>query len=132
MNAEADGRYVQVTSAIVDYVASDDELAVVIGHELAHNIRGHRAALDAQGVGTGLFSKFGKNAAKTRATEIEADRLGLYLMARAGYDPEAAPAFWRRFGREHGAGIFADATHPGWRKREEYLRDVIEEIAGKR
>ena len=131
MNAAADGRYVEVTSAIVDYAASDDELAVVIGHELAHNILGHRAKLDAQGVGTGLFSKFGKNAAKIRATEIEADRLGLMLMARAGYDLEAAPTFWRRFGKDHGLGIFADPTHPGWRKREAMLRAVIAEIEGR-
>jgi len=130
MNAAADGRYVQVTSAIVDYVASDDELAVVIGHELAHNILGHRAKLDAAGVGTGLFSKFGKNAARIRVTEIEADRLGLQLMARAGYDLAAAPAFWRRFGKEHGPGIFADATHPGWRKREALLADAIGEMEG--
>lgn len=130
MNAAADGRYVEVTSAIVDYAASDDELAVVIGHELAHNVLGHRARLDAQGVGTGLFSKFGKNAAKVRETEIEADRLGLMLMARAGYDLEAAPTFWRRFGKDHGLGIFADATHPGWRKREAMLRAVIGEIGG--
>jgi hypothetical protein len=128
MNAEADGHYVQVTSAIVDYVANDDELAVVIGHELAHNILGHRAKLDAVGVGTGLLSKFGRQAARIRATEIEADRTGLYLMARAGYDIEAAPTFWRRFGREHGPGIFADATHPGWRKREELLKEMIGEI----
>lgn len=130
-NASADGRYVQLTSAIVGYVASDDELAVVIGHELAHNILGHRATLDAAGVGTGLFSKFGHQAAKIRATEIEADRLGLLLMARAGYDVEAAPAFWRRFGREHGAGIFADATHPGWKKREAMLRATINELRAK-
>lgn len=131
MNAEADGRYVQVTTAIVDYVASDDELAVVIGHELAHNILGHRARLDAAGVGTGLFARFGKQAARIRETEIEADRLGLQLMAHAGYEIAAAPTFWRRFGKEHGPGLFADATHPGWRKREAILADAISEIQGR-
>lgn len=130
MNALADGRYVQVTSAIVDFVASDDELAVVIGHELAHNILGHRAKLDVAGVGSGLSSKFGKKAARIRATEIEADRLGLRLVARAGYDVQAAPAFWRRFGKEHGQGIFADATHPGWRDRAAMLQQVIAELRG--
>lgn len=128
MNAEADGYYVEITSAIVDFVTSDDELAAIIGHELAHNILDHRKKLKAAGVGAGLFSKFGRNAARIRATEIEADRLGLYLVARGGYDIEAAPAFWRRFGREHGLGIFADATHPGWRKREAMFWDVIAEI----
>jgi beta-barrel assembly-enhancing protease len=128
LNAAADGRYVQVTSAIVDYVASDDELAVVIGHELAHNILGHRVRLDAAGVPGGLLRRFGRNAAKVRETEVEADRLGLHLVARAGYDIEAAPAFWRRFGKEHGPGIFADATHPGWRKREAALRETIAAI----
>lgn len=135
MNAAADGRYVQMTTAIVDYTANDDELAVLIGHELAHNILGHRARLDAAGVPGGLFGKFGGNAAKVRETEIEADRVGLHLVALAGYDIDAAPIFWRRFGKRHGAGIFADATHPGWRKRVEMLEGVIARIkaeAGKR
>lgn len=130
-DAAADGHYVQVTSAMVDYAARDDELAMVIAHELAHNILRHRARLDAQGVPSGLFSKFGKNAARIRATEIEADRVGLQLVALAGYDVEAAPAFWRRFGKDHGFGIFADATHPSWRKREAALRQMIDEIGAK-
>jgi beta-barrel assembly-enhancing protease len=132
LNAAADGIHVQLTSAIADYAANDDELAAVIAHELAHNILRHRATLDAAGVPSGFFRKLGKNAARVRATEEEADHVGLYLLAHAGYDLEAALAFWQRFGRDHGAGIFADATHPSWRAREAQMRLTIERIAAQR
>ncbi|MGE0180084.1 MAG: peptidase M48, Ste24p, partial [Sphingomonas sp.] len=51
-----------------------------------------------------------------RETEAEADRLSVWLLARAGYDPEAAGRFWRRFG-QRGLNIFGSPTHGGWRGR---------------
>ena len=132
MNASADGVHVQVTSGIAVYATSIDELAAVIAHELAHNFLHHRATLDTAGVPGGFFRKLGKNAARVRATEEEADHLGLYLLAHAGYDLEAALAFWGRFGRDHGAGIFADATHPSWRAREAQMRLTVARIAAQR
>jgi beta-barrel assembly-enhancing protease len=117
MNATADGRYVQVSGALVEFVNNDDELALVMAHELAHNILGHRAKLDAAGVSRGLLAGFGKNRSRIRATELEADRHALYLMARAGYDIDVAPAFWERFGRKTDLGILSDGTHAGWRDR---------------
>lgn len=127
-DAGADGHYVHVTSAIVEYVERDDELAVVIAHEMAHNILRHRQWLDAQNVDRGLLRIFGRNASRIRQTETEADRFGLYLLARAGYDIEAAPAFWERFGRDHGYGIFSEPTHPRGGTRAARLREVIAEI----
>lgn len=116
LNAYADGRYVQLTSAIADYVADDDELAAVIAHELAHNILRHRARLDAAGVRRGILGGFGGNAQQIRATEEEADRLSVWLLARAGYDPAAPARFWRRFGRR-GLNIFGSPTHGTWQSR---------------
>jgi hypothetical protein len=116
LNALADGRYVQVTTAIAGYVATDGELAAVLAHEFAHNVLGHRVRLDAAGVRRGFLGNFGSNARRIRETEVEADRLSVYLMERAGYDPQAAVDFWSRFGRR-GLNFLGSPTHPNWRAR---------------
>lgn len=127
LNALADGRYVQVTTAIGNYVVDDDELAAVLAHELAHNILRHRARLDAAGVQRGLLGNFGRNAQLIRETESEADRLSIYLLDRAGYDPEAAVRFWERFGRR-GLNFIGSPTHGNWRTRVAALRVEIENV----
>lgn len=97
--------------------ASDDELAVVIGHEMAHALREHSreqvskaiAAQTAIGVGTALLG-LGQGSAEignvayqaliatrfSRTDEREADSMGLELTARAGYDPRAGVSLWRK------------------------------------
>jgi Zn-dependent protease with chaperone function len=127
-DAGADGRMISITTALVDYTLNDDELAAVIGHEMAHNALRHRLRLEKAGVARGLLSHFGRNATAIRATEKEADRVGLYMMARAGFELSAAPTFWRRFGRATDLGIFSDPTHPRWRERERDLISSIDEI----
>lgn len=119
MNASADGTYVQVSTRIMDLTQNDDELAILVAHELAHNILHHRETLDAQGVSRGLFRVFGKNPGRIRATEEQADRLAIWLAARAGYDIDAAPAFWDRLERKAGYGILSDGTHDGRKARIE-------------
>ncbi|MDB5662697.1 MAG: hypothetical protein JWN59_1035 [Sphingomonas bacterium] len=131
-NAWSDGQSVVVTTAMLETTGSDDELAVVIGHEVAHNLLNHRARLDAAGVGKGLFSRIGPKAKQVRESEGEADYLGIYLVARAGYDPAAGAGFWSRYGAAHGDGFLADATHPGWRERVAKLASTASEIAAKR
>ncbi len=131
-DAWSDGTGVAVTSGLVAETRDDDELAAVIGHELAHNILHHAERLHAAGIGRGLFSRVGDKAAQVRATEREADDVGLYLAARAGYDPAAAASFWQRFGAAHGDGLFTDATHPGWRERVAALSHSATEIAARR
>lgn len=116
LNALADGRYVQVTTAIAAYVRDDQELAAVLAHEFAHNILGHRLRLDEANVSRGFLGNFGRNARLIRETEVEADRLSVYLLERAGYDPEAAIRFWSRFGRR-GLNFLGSPTHPNWRRR---------------
>lgn len=127
LNALADGRYVQVTTAIGDYVADDQELAAVLAHELAHNVLRHRARLDAAGISRGLLGNFGRNARLIRETEAEADRLSIYLLDRAGYDPEAAVRFWERFGRR-GLNFIGSPTHGNWRTRVAMFRAEIENV----
>ena len=127
LNALADGRYVQVTTAIGNYVADDEELAAILAHELAHNALRHRARLDAAGVDRGLLGHFGRSARLVRATEIEADRLSVYLLDRAGYDPEAAVRFWQRFGGGV-LGLFNGTHHPSARRRIQSFREEIARI----
>jgi len=113
--AGADGRIVEIDSGLMAYANDGNEIAVIVAHELAHNILGHPARLDRDGVSR--RAKIGKDAGKIRETEIEADLFSLRLLANAGYPLEAAPAFWRRFGKQHGFGIFSDSTHLRWKKR---------------
>jgi hypothetical protein len=127
LNARADGRYVQLSTAIAQYVADDDELAAILAHEFAHNVLGHRIRLNDARVQRGFLGNFGRNARRIRETEIEADRLSVYLMERAGYDPQAAVRFWSRFGRR-GLNFLGSATHPNWRSRIQLIEAEIAAI----
>lgn len=117
-NAGADGQTVTISQGLLDFIDDDDELAVVIGHELAHDILGHREYLGRTGTGDGLFAGLGPNGERLRETEREADYYGLYLDAWAGYDVDAAVPFWQRMAR---AGwlqtLIGDGTHPGFAER---------------
>lgn len=106
-NATAGDHIVQITDALVRFAADEDELAAILAHELAHVVVRHEARL-----GGGRRAR-----AAVRATEIEADRLSPYLLARAGYDPAAAVRYWQRSGRERGDRLFPSGTHPRWRER---------------
>ena len=113
--AEAQDGVVTISSAVVSFTRSDDELAFVVAHEMAHLILAHPARLDI----------IGRNRANIRATEIEADKFAIRLMQGAGYDLAAAPAFWRRFGKRTGYGIFSDGTHLRTKARVQLLQDEI-------
>jgi hypothetical protein len=108
----SDGRQVGISAEMLDYVANDDELALVLAHELAHNILGHN-----KGVRPFRAAGEDRSGPSQKGREAEADRWALYLMARAGYDISAAPGFWRRWGPRTSFGIFSAGTHPGWRDR---------------
>jgi hypothetical protein len=116
-DAGADGERVRVTSGLIDYVLDDDELAAVVAHELSHNLLAHRDRINA--------AKSGKTRL-IKSTEEEADRLSVWLMANAGYDPQAAITFWERYGAETGLGIFTAPTHYRWQDRVAMLRREIE------
>ncbi len=100
------GGYVYINEGLIDFVQSDDELAGVIGHETGHIERRHVLTMQSKaqalnllfGVAA-LFSPIiyqfgnlmeaGAVAKISRADELQADRTGLQLMSRAGYDPDA-------------------------------------------
>lgn len=132
LNAAADGRYVQIGGAMFNFAQSEDERAVVVAHELAHNVLGHRGQLDSAKVSRGLFAGLGKGGALLRRTEFEADRLGVWLMARAGYDLKAAVPFWTRLGEATGLGIFSAGTHPRWKDRIARVSEAVAEVEEQR
>ena len=131
LNAKADGTYAQLTTGIVEQVRSDHELALVVAHEMAHNALGHRVRLDRQKVSRGVLRGLDGSAAKIRQTETEADYLALYMLARAGYDPEVAAPFWQRVGPSGFLEMFSDGTHPGRAARIAATARTIEEIRRK-
>ncbi|WP_415643724.1 M48 family metalloprotease [Sphingomonas antarctica] len=131
LNAGADGQIVQIGGKLYDFAANDDELAAVIAHELSHNFLGHRNQLDEAGVSTGLFSGLGKNGAKLRQIEFEADRLSVWLVARAGYRVDALPPFWARLGQRAGI-LISDGTHPGFKERVRRIEAAVAEVATQR
>lgn len=128
-DASADGKMVSISSTLAEYVLDDGELAAIAAHELAHNLLKHRERLDEQGVNRGFFGQFGKSAGRIKATEIEADRLSVWLMANAGYDPQAAIRFWTRYGEQYDKGIFSASTHYRWKKRVELFEEEIAKMA---
>ena len=116
LDAGADGVSVRVTEGMMAFAAADDaELAAVVAHEMAHNLLRHRDRL----VATGGAKK------EILATELEADRLSVWLMQNAGYDPAAAVRFIERFGRKTSLGIFSDATHSRWGNRQMLMQAEI-------
>ena len=129
IGARADGLHLSITTALVDYVADDNELALVIAHEMAHNALGHRAQFEAQGVRRGLFGSYGANAVKVLEAERAADRLAYFLMARAGFDPRVALAFWPRLYAGPAGGHGSVTTHPDQSMRINDAREAIAQIA---
>ncbi len=111
VNAHVDGQTIVITTGLLRFVENDDELAAVIGHELAHRILGHRRS-------------------RLKSRERAADYLGVYLAARAGYDPAAAATFVRRLAAEHPELISdrASPAHPSTAARVAALERTVEEI----
>lgn len=155
VNAYADGEAIYITEGMMDFVRSDEELAVVLGHELAHNLRGHLDAKRQNELGGRIAGAVldGLVAAATRTMpgntgqsfggamaaqaysvdfESEADYVGLYVMARAGYDIAKAPDFWRRMGAANPQSVTHATTHPSTPERFVALKASVEEIQAKR
>ncbi|MBC9030930.1 M48 family metalloprotease [Sphingomonas sp. JC676] len=126
-SASADGSMVQVSSKLLDTYRGDRAVAA-IAHEFSHNILHHRVRLEARGVTFGMLAGFGGNVKYFRQTEIQADILSIYLLANAGYDPKAAPDFWRDFGPKHAGSVFNSRSHPHWRDRIATLEAEIAKV----
>jgi predicted Zn-dependent protease len=123
---------------------TDDEIAAIMGHEIAHALREHareraseqQAAGLVIGVGAALLgvgqlgSDLGQTAYKlavgrpnSRAHETEADRIGVELAARSGYDPRAAITLWQKMAGQAGGSAPPQwlSTHPSAQSRQQDL-----------
>ncbi|NBO18897.1 MAG: peptidase M48 Ste24p, partial [Proteobacteria bacterium] len=94
------------------------------------------ALAGSQGYGTnGEFTKMGASAGVLRYSapfELEADYVGMYIMARAGFDITQAPGLWRRMSLENPQGIYNSTTHPTHAERFVALNKTINEITSKK
>jgi Zn-dependent protease with chaperone function len=124
MNAFSLRGYVIMTTAMLGYVRGDDELAVVLGHELSHSILGHQGLRDEEGILAGL----GINPNAIWKREAAADRLGLRLMAAAGYNLDAAIPFWNRYLGQYDWFPQIFRSHPSRGAREKIAREEIAAI----
>ena len=114
INAYANGRSITMTAGMMNFVKDDNELASIIGHELAHNTMGH-----IRKIVTNLVISLG-GTRYTRLFESEADYVGIYYMARAGYDPQGVEDLWRRLALTNPKSVVRAKTHPIYPDR--YLR----------
>ncbi|MFI0546266.1 MAG: M48 family metallopeptidase [Brachymonas sp.] len=144
------GGKMAVYSGLLDAVKpSDDELAAVMGHEIAHALREHsreQALRDQQiafasilvGVAlgsdeametTGRIGQIGYGFKYSREAEGEADLLGLELAARAGYDPRAAVSLWQKMARaDAGRPPEFLSTHPDPANRQAALTQAAQKL----
>lgn len=151
------GGKMAVYTGILPYTRTEDGLAAVLGHEAAHALARHGgenmtrqalAGLVAMGVAVavdpddrelvalaaGAYGLLGEPAF-SRAQESEADELGLFLAADAGYDPREAVLLWQRMGERGGEPPEFLSTHPNSEtriRRLEALMPLAEEIRRRR
>jgi len=125
INAYADGRNITVTAGMMNFAQNDSELALIVGHELAHNTMGHIR----KSITNYVLSLGGTR--YTRPFESEADYVGLYYLARAGYSPEGVEDFWKRLSTVSPKGINRAKTHPTFPERYLLIRAARDEILKK-
>ncbi|SEI48100.1 Peptidase family M48 [Azotobacter beijerinckii] len=138
-------------SGLIDRLQlSDDEIAAVMGHEIAHALREHGreamskaygvqmaeqsagALLGLTGEGLALANtavQYGMTLPNSRENESEADLIGLELAARAGYDPNAAITLWQKMNQagNNGTPQFM-STHPSPGNRTAALEAAIPKV----
>lgn len=143
------GGKIMVYSGLIDQLRlSDDEIAVVLGHEISHALREHSrehvsqamAAQTAIGVGAALLG-LGQGSADlagagyqaliatrfSRNDESEADRIGLELTARAGYDPRAGVTLWQKMINANQGGRPPEflSSHPAEASRVSQIQSLL-------
>lgn len=149
------GGKIVVYEGLMKIVSSDDELAVVLGHEVAHAVAKHsnermsqqvlaqygasvlsgalgnksQAVQSVANTVYGLGAQYGVVLPFSRKHESEADYMGLVFMAMAGYNPEVAVKFWQKMSASGGANVpeFM-STHPSDATRISDIQKHLPEI----
>jgi predicted Zn-dependent protease len=142
------GKIMFYSGLITQLRLTDDEIAIVMGHEIAHALREHSrehmsqaiAAQTAIGVGSALLGLGDGSAGLanvgyealiatrfSRTDESEADRIGLELAARAGYDPRAGVTLWQKMvaANEGGNSPVFLSSHPAEATRVQEIESLL-------
>ncbi|WBX90122.1 M48 family metallopeptidase [Achromobacter mucicolens] len=144
------GKIAVYTGLISKINPTDDELAAVLGHEIAHALREHARERVSQQMATSLGLQVlsiatGSSAASdlggeltnvmftlpnSRTHETEADRMGVELAARAGYDPRAAVTLWQKMGAASQGSAPPEilSTHPSAASRISDLQTAAQKV----
>ncbi|WP_231886061.1 M48 family metallopeptidase [Bordetella ansorpii] len=145
------GGKIAVYTGLLDKIKpTDAELAAVLGHEIAHALREHARERVSQQMATNLGLQVlsiatGSSAASdlggqltnvmftlpnSRTHETEADRMGVELAARAGYDPRAAVTLWQKMGAASGGKSQPEflSTHPSASTRITELQATARQV----
>ena len=130
MNADSSGNQIVISRGIIRFTGNDEELALVIAHELAHNALSNVSKLRqnamAGSLGSSLIdSLMGDPSDKNTGFEQEADYIGMYFMERSGYNAANVAPFWRRLA-EH------STSHPVSPKRFRAIDATYKEIMKKK
>ena len=146
----AGGKMAIYTGLIDQLKPTDDELAQVMGHEISHALANHTAeqmsvamasslgvmaigmASDRPAVTTAaaaIAAKLAIELPNSRTAESEADRIGIELAAKAGYDPHAAVTLWQKMEKVGGSTPpeFL-STHPSPGNRQQTLESYIPQM----
>ncbi|MBV1888945.1 MAG: M48 family metallopeptidase [Proteobacteria bacterium] len=146
----AGGRMAIYTGIMTRLDLTDDEVAQIMGHEISHALANHTAermsraiainlGVAAVGVaadrhvlaltGAALAAKLALDLPNSRAAEHEADRIGIELATRAGYQPKAAESLWIKM-QQSGGGSPPEflSTHPSSGNRADYLAGLVPEM----
>lgn len=145
------GKMAFYTGLVEKLNLSDDEIAVVMGHEMAHALQEHgksdrtvstvtgvvttlgNIGLQVAGINThgidllGTIADLGVNKPFSRSQETEADEVGIMLTATVGYNPSSAPALWAKMSQATGGGSSIFSTHPSNEARQEHLARLVPE-----
>jgi len=149
-NCGPGGKIIFYTGLMDSLKLTDDEIAAILGHEIAHALREHgREAMSKaygiemakQGAGALLglsqdslaladtVANYGMTLPNSRANENEADLIGLELAARAGYNPNAAITLWNKMSKaSEGAPPEFMSTHPASSSRIASLQAAIPKV----
>lgn len=151
------GGKIVVYEGIMKLVSSEDELAVVVGHEVAHAVAKHsnermsqqilsqyssqalskalsKKSLVTQKVATavyGLGAQYGVMLPFSRKHESEADYMGLIFMKMAGYNPDVAVNFWKKMSAQGSKTPEFMSTHPSDSRRIDDINKALPEIKQK-
>jgi membrane-associated protease RseP (regulator of RpoE activity) len=147
VNAYADGQRVMVTRGMIGFTQNDNELAYVLAAGLAHDVLNHAAVMRNSATIGSIIDNLtsvkpddsmliGSGGIRAMPAELDAtaDRLGIYMLARAGYDIDGADDFWKRLAQTYPATVLNGytANHPALAARTAAMQKAAAEIKAKR